>query len=284
MDPIVSTTWLAERLHDPSLRVFDTVFDYDDDTGELISGRVSYERGHIPGAGFLDQTAELTDASADVLLTRPSPRHLSAILGEGGVSRDSHVVLYSSDHLMCATRVWWMLHSLGLSKIAVLDGGLAAWAAEGRPIETGRRTYPSADLRPEHHEDVWADMARVSLGLAEDDVAVVCALGPLTYAGTGPSDYGRPGHISGSVNVPHSEIIDPDTNRFRSRDEMRRAFASRGVLTARKVITYCGGGVAATVDAFALRLLGHDDVTVYDGSLLEWAARPEMPMTMGPEP
>lgn len=284
MESLVSTECLAAQVGDADLRIFDTAVSYDDATGEIVSGRDRYEAGHIPGAGFLDLADGLSDPSAPVVLMRLEPSTLADAFGKAGIGRDSRVVLYSSDHLMWATRVWWMLHGLGFDNKAVLDGGLDAWVREGRTIESGSSRYPSTSFPFADRSHLWVDYLEMRSAVDDQDIKVICALRPEVYEGSSAAHYGRPGHIRGSVNVPHTDIIDPDSNQFRSVDTVRQAFAAKGVGMSDPVITYCGGGIAATVDAFGLHLLGSEHVSVYDGSLLEWSKDCDAPMSIGANP
>lgn len=284
MQPLVSTEWLAARLDLPFVRVFDTSVVYDDVTGDLLAGRSQYEQAHIPGAGFIDLTGDFSDRTADTILMRPDAAALAEAFGAVGIGDTAEVVLYSSDHLMWATRVWWMLHGLGFSNKAVLDGGLAAWVEEGRSVESGSVEYPPSLLAGAEQPHLWIDMSGVRAALDAPSTSVVCALRPEVYVGVGSEHYGRPGHISGSLNVPHTTVVDPETNKFFSKDMIKATFEKEGVLTSDRIVTYCGGGIAATVDAFALHTLGYDNVSVYDGSLLEWAEDPTTPMRIGASP
>lgn len=284
MNPLVSTEWLAAQMGDASLRVFDTAVYYNDATEDLISGRDQYEKAHIPGAGFLDLTDGLSERPASLALRRPAAVRLADAFGAAGIGNQSRVVLYSSDHVMWATRIWWMLHGLGFDNKAVLDGGLDAWSREGRAIESGSNHYPPANLSFTDRSDLWVDQPEVRSAIDAPGTKVICALRPEVYAGFSPEHYGRPGHISGSLNVPHTDIVEAETNQFRSLDTIGQAFAAKGVDILDDVIAYCGGGIAATVDAFALHMLGSNQVSVYDGSLLEWSKDPTAPMSTGPNP
>lgn len=281
MQPLVSTEWLAARLDQPGLRVFDTAVVYDDVSDEMLSGRSQYEKAHVPGAGFIDLTEDFSDPTADTILMRPDPSSLADAFGRVGIDGSSTVVLYSSDHLMWATRVWWMLHGLGFADMAVLDGGFAAWVDSGRTVESGSGGYPPSHLSFEDRSHVWVDQPEVQAALETSGTSVVCALRSGVYEGSSSVHYGRPGHIPGSLNLPHTAVVDPDTNFFFATEEIRQAFHQEGLLASDYVVTYCGGGIAATVNAFALHMLGFDNVSVYDGSLLEWANDPTAPMATG---
>lgn len=247
------------------------------------SGAATYAEGHIPGAGFLDLTGPLSDTTSKLNFTLPSDTQLQVALRNAGIDDDSRVVLYSRGHIMWATRVWWMLHSAGVANVAVLDGGLRAWQATGGAVETGAPTARSnGNVRISIDRNLWADkadMVKASQGAA---VCTINALSPEVYAGTSPISYGRPGHIPASLNVPYDDIL--NDGRFKDGSALRKAFDARQALDGRRIITYCGGGISATVDAFALKLIGIDDVAVYDGSMAEWAADASLPLTTGTAP
>jgi len=205
--------------------------------------------------------------------------HFETVMGRAGVGNDSHVVLYAStagqriyNNTMWCTRAWWILHHFGV-RAAVLNGSLEKWVAEGRPVSTSPGTYPATTFTASPQ---W----RRGLASKEDVLAalrdprsacVVDALSKASFAGTEPLPDGRKkGHITGAVNVPMHVLVDRETGVFASADDIRAHFERAGALPARKVITYCGGAIAATVDAFALALLGYPDIAVYDGSLNEW--------------
>lgn len=280
--------WLARHLDDPDLRLFDV-------TGKL-TGKLHnraredcYEAGHIPGAAFLDVAAATGGLSAPdgaFPWSWPEPAHLGAVLGAQGVSDGSRVVVYAAtprpgidNGTMWSTRAWWLLHHAG-ARVAVLDGGWEKWVAEGRPVSTTPHRHPPAtfDARV---PAARADKADVLAALAPGSGAcVVNALPAASFAGADAVVYGpRKGHITGSVNVPMGDLLHPERGTFLPAEGLQARLAAAGALDAGRVITYCGGGIAATTVAFALALLGRDNVAVYDNSLLEWAADPALPMT-----
>ena len=278
MDALVSTQWLADELGAPDLRVFDcTVFLHRplDGPMEVESGLAAFEGGHIPGSGFLDLIEELSNPCSRLPFTAPGPEELAAAFAARGVGPGTRVVLYDRVVNMWATRAWWLLRSIGFDDAAVLDGGWRAWVTDGREVSTD----PAPDHAPGRlvaapRPDAVVDLAAVEAGIGDDKVCLVNALSPQVHDGSDAA-YGRPGHIPSSVNVHAVDLVDPDTHRYRPLDELRDRFAQAGVAGPR-IITWCGGGIAATSDAFVLTRLGHDDVAVYDGSLREWvdAGRP----------
>jgi len=259
---LVETDWLAANLEDPALRVLEctTILHPRPDGGyKAESGRATWAAGHIPRSGFADLTDDLCDRSASWLYMMPSAEQMATAMARLGVGDGVRVVLYDRAVNMWAARVWWMLRAVGFDHAAVLNGGWKKWTLEGRPTSTAPCAYPPAGFvtrpRPE--------------------------LSPEQHRGTGGVAYGRPGRIAGSGNVPARELVDPATHAYLAPDVLRRHFADAGALEAGRVITYCGGGIAASSDAFVLALLGHDRVSVYDASLSEWAADPSLPMETG---
>lgn len=278
---LVSVDWLADQLQSERVRVFDcTVLLSPDPNGSgtlAENGRSSYEAGHIPTSGFLDLLRDFADLDSQFRFTLPSAEQFARKAGELGVNDTSTVVLYDRRGTMWAARAWMMFKAFSFrGQVAVLDGGQQAWTASGRALSTEAPTYPSSNCSAELRPGFFTDKHDVLNGGA----CVVNALSAQQHRGeAGSAHYGRPGRIAGSSNVPFDSVIDPATGRLRSIDELRSVFAT--VIDDRRVITYCGGGIAASLDAFALRLLGRHDVAVYDASLMEWSSDPSLPMEVG---
>lgn len=280
---LVETSWLEENLGDPSLRIFDsTVLLQLQPEGPYVieSGRTIYEQGHIPGAGFLDLTTELADPNQKLRFMMPSADAFAAAFSKAGVSPDNRVILYSTNMPAWASRMWWMLRAFGHDNAAVLNGGMKKWAAEGRPVSTEPASYPAAAFKAQLRPEMVASKDDVHAAIGASDTCLLDSLPAQMYSGE-MTPYGRPGHIVGSVNVSNTDLEDPATNTLLPADALKAKFDSAGVLDGRRIITYCGGGIAATYDTFALALLGYDDVAVYDASLSEWATDPNAPMEVG---
>ncbi|MCW5746922.1 MAG: sulfurtransferase [Alphaproteobacteria bacterium] len=284
MGGLISTSDLAARLGDPGrLRVFDcTTFLRPRPEGgfTIETGlRLYQERGHVPGAALLDLQADLSDTGNRLRFTAPAPDALARAFAAKGVGDDSDVVLYCDGDIWWSTRVWWLLRSIGFDRAAVLDGGLRKWMAENRPLEVTPRSYAPATLTARPRPGAFVDKQGVLAALADRQAVVVNCLRPEQHDGTSPVHYGRPGHITGSVNIAAAALFNAD-NTFKSPTELAPLFDSRGAGPGKRVVAYCGGGIAATGDAFALTaLLGRDDVTVYDNSLQEWAIDASLPMS-----
>lgn len=280
---LVSTAWLADHLNDPEVRVFDITVHLRPATPgpySIESGLADYQAGHVPGAAFLDLAGDLSDPDSKLAFTMPSMDRLAKALGAAGVGQDSKVVAYTTTTPMWATRLWWMLRSGGFDNVAVLDGGLAKWRAEGRPVETGVNHYPPTSLSLNARPGAWADKAQVLAAVGDGGVCTINALAPSVHAGEGATNYGRKGHIKGSTNVPYAALLGPD-GAYRDDAALRELFTAVGAFDRPKVICYCGGGISATMDALALTRLGHPSVAVYDGSMSEWSRDPELPMETG---
>ena len=281
MDTLVSAKWLHQHLDDPDLVVVDcTVMIEADEQGVLrtSSGRSNYEAGHIPGAGFADLTGELSDSDSPLEFSLPAPEEFAAAMGALGVGDDSRVVLYSANYPAWAARVWWMLRWIGFDRAALLDGGLAAWAAAGYPVSTELPRRATAKLSLNLRPELIADRSEVLESLEDQHVRLIDSMPEAHYRGE-VAMYDRPGHIPGASNIPTTLLMD-ETGYFRPQDELEMLFD--GDVNDR-TITYCGGGIAASANAFVLHRLGFTDVAVYAASLDEWAADPANPMELGEE-
>ncbi|MEO8114806.1 MAG: sulfurtransferase [Phenylobacterium sp.] len=280
---LVSTAWLAENRGDPDLRVFDVTVHLRPATPgpyRIESGRADYEGAHVPGAAFLDLARDLSDPEARLPFTMPPVERLAQALAAAGVGQGARVVAYTTTTPMWATRLWWMLRASGFDDAAVLDGGLAKWTAEGRPVEAGARSHAPADLSLAARPGAWADKQAVLKAIGDGGVCTINALSASVHSGESAMSYGRKGHIKGSRNVPYAALLNDD-GTYRDDGALRALFAEVGALERPRVICYCGGGISATMDALALTRLGHPSVAVYDGSMSEWTSDPDLPMEIG---
>ena len=287
LPPLVSPGELRDALGDQRVRVFDTtVFLHraaDGGPYTVESGRESYARAHIPGAGFADIPGALSDPASPFAFTLPAAEHFAASIGRLGIGDGTHVVAYAQDTPMWATRLWWLLRYFGHDDTSVLNGGLEAWTAADGPVESGESEskYPPVSFTARLRPELLASLADVRNITKNGSACLVNALSPAAFRGEGPGAYSRPGRIPGSVNVPWNGLVDAATNRFRPPPELAAALAGGGVRPDQPVIAYCGGGISATVDLFALWLTGRDDARLYDGSLTEWSAHPDLPLVTG---
>lgn len=285
--PLVDDTWLAAHLDDPRLVVLDATAllpsPREDGDYRSASGRGTWAERHLPGSRHADLTGDFSDHEAPYHFAVPSPGMLVAVLARLGVGEGVEVVTYDSGGGIWAARLWWMLRAIGVPA-AVLDGGLEAWEAAGRPLASGDDTGPVPAVRPVTpvvRPDLWSgieDVAAISRG--ERPGTLVCALPPGGYDGSVPTRYSRRGHIPGSRSLPGRGLQDAGGHILPEPELAARIGAVLDTDDS-PVVLYCGGGISAAGAALALTLLGRTDVSVYDGSLEEWSKDPARPLELG---
>jgi thiosulfate/3-mercaptopyruvate sulfurtransferase len=275
---------LAVILKEPNLRIYDCTTYLEpappnsDQPYLTVAGRRSFADGHIPGADFLDLQGEFSAQDTPLRFMLPAPAVLAAAFGRHGIGIGTRVVLYSIGTMMWATRFWWMLKSLGFDAASVLDGGYDKWVAEGRAIETGAaKGYAPTTFTARPRPGYFADRGAVAAALGQPGTTIVNALGAQFHRGLEPSRYGRPGRIPGSVNVPAASLVQANKS-FTTLADAAAKFTAQSVSKDKNVICYCGGGISATIDLFLLYQLGYDNLTLYDGSMGEWAKDPSLPI------
>jgi thiosulfate/3-mercaptopyruvate sulfurtransferase len=278
IDSLVSTEWLAGQLGEKDLVVLDcTVWLRPADGGgyRSESGRESFEAGHIPTAGFADLTGELC-GPGPLRFAVPAPEQFAAAMGALGVGDGRRVVLYDQNRSMWAARVWWMLRWVGFDDAALLDGGWKAWTNDGLPVQHGPPSeVEPAVLTPRPRPALIADRDEVRGAIGDGATCLIDALGEDQYRGE-VNNYGRAGHIPGASNTPAAALVDSRTGRYLPLEVLAERFPAD---RTKRVITYCGGGIAASSDAFVLTRLGFPDVAVYTASLQEWVRDPANPLT-----
>jgi thiosulfate/3-mercaptopyruvate sulfurtransferase len=277
MEMLVSTEWLANELGANDLRVVDATYFALDPSRDTAA---DYEAGHIPGAVYLD-LANLKDETNVLPGMLPSAEKFASRMQSLGLGDGSRIVLYDNSPHRTSARAWYMFRMFGVNTVAILDGGLPKWIAEGRPLETGKVV-----LRHRHFT-VWRDGSMVrDLGQMKANVAskaeeVVDARSAARFTGEEADPRGlASGHIPGSKNLPYSDLLNAD-GTFRRRDELRAAFDAAGVDMAKPLVTTCGSGVTAAVVSFAAALLGKEDGGLYDGSWSEWGLLPDTEKEIG---
>lgn len=281
--PLVTTDWLEAELGAPDLRVLDCmVFLHplpDGSNSRAESGRAAWTAGHIPGSAFVDLIDEVSDVSSSWRFALPSAKQFATALSQVGVGEGTRVVVYCRDHNVRAARLWWMLRAYGFDRAAVLDGGWVKWTREKRPVSTEPCRYAPAKFVANLRAGLFVDKDAVRATIGDPSTRLINALSLEQHRGTGGVHYGRRGSIAGSVCVPARSLTVPETHAYLPLDRLRAAFEATGALDRERVITYCGGGIAACSDAFVLHRLGMD-IAVYALSMQEWAADPNCPMTL----
>lgn len=280
---LVDPSWLEARLDDPMVRVFDcTLTRVPQPSGASLwqNGRTAWEREHIPGACYLHMVEDLSAPKGTVPYGLPDPDTVAGLLSSFGVNANATVVLYGNGGQSVVHRVWWVLTASGVGDVRVLDGGWQRWRAEGRPIESGATKLPqkTAEYPCHPRPDLMVERDEVAHSLDDPDTCLIHSLSAEQFTGIGGQVYRRAGRIPGSINIPASSLLDPETACFRPVDELRATFAAAGVDRAGTIIPYCGGGIAATTVFLGLTIAGYDNVRLYDGSLLDWTADPSAPM------
>lgn len=284
LPPLLSAAELHAVLGRPDLRILDAsttlTLDPSADRYVAVPQRDAYLAAHIPGAVFADVAHGLSDPDAELAFTLPAPDRFARQVGRLGVGSATQVVVYDSGGAW-ATRVWWLLRLHGLDRVSVLDGGLRAWRAAGLPTETGAVEVAPAVFTPAVRRELLATTDEVA-ALPGNGGCLVNALDPATFRGEQPiNPYPRRGRIPGSGNLPFNSLLDPGTGRFRPVPEMAELLGEAGLLGQSRAVTYCGGGIAATLPAFAAFVAGNPDVAVYDGSLTAWTTDPDRPVELG---
>jgi thiosulfate/3-mercaptopyruvate sulfurtransferase len=280
MDTLVTAQWLSQHLGEPDLVVLDCTvhIEPDKDRGyRLVSGRADYGTGHIPTAGFADLTADLSAGDGPFKFALPTPQKFADAMAALGVGDGLRVVLYSANNPAWAARVWWMLRWVGFDRAALLDGGLKAWTAGGRPLSTQPADRPAKKLSIALRPKLIADRDEVRAAIGNPTVTIIDALPEASFRGK-MSMYARPGHIPGATNIPASTLTD-ESGRYLPLEKLVVMHA--GDRTGR-AITYCGGGISASANAFIMTRVGFTNVAVYMGSLQEWATDPANPMEVDP--
>ena len=275
-DALVSTEWLAAHLEAPDVRVVDASRPL---SAEDRDARAAYEARHIPGAVFFD-IDEIADSENPLPHMLPSPEKFASLVSRLGLGDGHRIIAYDSAGLYSAGRAWWMFRVFGHDDIAVLDGGLPKWLREGRPTESGKPMPGERKFTSSMNTLLVRDLDHMKENLESRREQVLDSRPAGRFAGTEPEPRPglRSGHIPGSLNLPYTDILDPDTGTLRSADELHARVTEAGIDLDKPVITTCGTGVTAAALALALYLLGHGDAAVYDGSWTEWGGRDDTPV------
>ena len=275
-EALVGTEWLAERLGAPNLRVVDATF-FLPGTGR--DARDEYQRRHIPGAVFFD-IDQIRDPENPLPHMLPNPEAFAREVGRLGIGHGARVVVYDAHGLMSAARAWWMFRVFGHQDVAVLDGGLPKWLAEGRPVDDQPLHPRERPFTVRFNRNIVRDFNQVLANIEAAHEQVIDARSAGRFEATAPEPRAglRGGHIPGSVNLPYPDLLDPKTATMLPAEALARRFRDAGVATDRPAVTTCGSGVTAAILALGLYLLGHGQAAVYDGSWSEWGARDDAPI------
>jgi len=279
---LVSTAWLAEHLSDPRVRPADVRW-------YLLNpeqGRDEYVRGHIPGAIYFHIDHDLAEPPYSGPGRHPLPRaeKFAAAASKAGITLDTHVIAYDTQGGGTAARLWWLLRYFGHDNVSLLDGGITRWVAEARALQTEIPSVPHAEFIAQPHPN-WVVNQKTMDALRENPNALLLdsRLAERYEGKVEPID-ARPGHIPGAKNAPLAANLRGATDpRFLEPDQLRARFENLGANRAEKIVSYCGSGVNACQNVFALELAGFKDVLLYEGSWSDWSKNPDLPAATGTE-
>ena len=271
----VGTEWLAAHLRDADLRVIDA-------TNYLPhlkrDAHAEYRQAHIPGAVFF-AIDEIADTSSPLPHMLPGPDAFAKAVGELGIGAGDRVIAYGGKGMIASARAWWMFRAFGHDRVAVLDGGLGKWRAEGRALEAGEKAPPPRRFTAYFRPELVRDLAQIRANLEQPKEQIVDARSAGRFAGTEPEPRAglRGGHIPGSRNLPYSQLFAPDDTLLPA-GALQKAFEGAGLVLGAPIAATCGSGVSACVLAIGLATLGRSNVAIYDGSWSEWGARQDTPI------
>ena len=278
-EALVATEWLAAHLGDPAVTVLDASFKL---PGVTPTAPEDYARAHIPGAVYFDVDA-VADHANPLPHMLPQPNEFARIVEKLGIGDGQKIVIYDASGI-AATRAWWMLRAMGHRDVAVLDGGLRKWRAEGRPLTDAVPKPVARHFIPRFDPALVRDRKQLLANIERGREQVVDARSPPRFAGSAPEPRPglRAGHIPGAVNLPWEELSDPKTGVMLPPDALEARLRRAGLAPGKQVVASCGSGVSACVVAFALHLVGWPAAAVYDGSWSEWGMPGETPVATGP--
>ncbi len=279
---LAETDWLAAHLGDPGLRIVDirgTIRPPSAPQPWYAASREAYEAGHLPGAVFVDWLRDIVDPSAPVKMTVARAPEVAALMARLGIG-DEHAVVAYDDNGHIAPRLWWVLNYYGHPAVRVLNGGVAKWVAEGRPVTPDLPRHPPARFTARVQPELRAPVDEVRRRLDDPAVVLVDCRSPAEFRGEiGRGE--RLGRIPGSVNLPVGRLMDGEHKVWRPEAELRRLFEEAGVRSDHEVITYCNAGVSSSIGLFGAKLLGYPRARNFAGSWYEWEHDPQNPVARG---
>ena len=275
-EAIIDCNWLKDRYDRQDIRIYDctSYLHYTDEHPsqpyDVVSGFDNYRTSHIPNAAFLDLQQSLSDNDSPYRFTIPALQDLAERFKKQGVGDPFHIILYSANGMQWATRIWWMLYAVGYEKVSILNGGFAAWQQAGLPTQDSITTWSPAKFETRIRPNIFVGKQRVLEAMADQKTVLLNALTRDLHLGES-ARYGRPGRIPTSINIPFTNFMENGLDYIRSASEAQQILAEYGLTPNTDIVNYCGGGIAATLNAFVMLLLGFSDLQIYDNSMSEWA-------------
>ena len=275
-EAIIDCNWLKDRYDRQDIRIYDctSYLHYTDEHPsqpyDVVSGFDNYRTSHIPNAAFLDLQQSLSDNDSPYRFTIPELQDLADRFKKQGVGDPFHIILYSANGMQWATRIWWMLYAVGYEKVSILNGGFAAWQQAGLPTQDSITTCSPGKFEARIRPNIFVGKQRVLEAIADQKTVLLNALTRDLHLGES-ARYGRPGRIPTSINIPFSNFMKNGLDYIRSASEAQQILAKYGLTPNTDIVNYCGGGIAATLNAFVMLQLGFSDLQIYDNSMSEWA-------------
>jgi thiosulfate/3-mercaptopyruvate sulfurtransferase len=278
-DALVSTEWLADHLEAPDIRIVDGSFYL---PAQKRNPRAEYDSQHIPGAVFFD-IDEIADTTSSLPHMLPSPEKFSARVRKLGLGDGNKLVIYDTTPMTGAARVWWMFRAMGHKDVAILDGGLPKWMAEGRPVTDDPPLPRNRHFTARLDNTLVRSLDDVKELIQSKREQIVDARAAARFRGEAPEPRAglRSGHMPGAFNLPYNDLIDPKTGTMLPSEQIADRIAGSGIDPTKKVTASCGSGVTACVVALGLYLIGAPHAAVYDGSWTEWGGRDDTPIVTG---
>ena len=275
---LVSTEWLAAHLKDPDLRILDASWYM---PAQNRDAKAEYQAAHIPGARFFD-IDDISDQRSALPHMAPPPEKFISRMRAMGVGDGHQVVVYDGSGLFSAARVWWTFRLMGKLDVAVLDGGLPKWQAEGRETEDMPPIVKDRHMTTSRQNHLVKDVTQVAHATKLLEAEIVDARSAARFSGEAPEPRPglRAGHIPGSKNVPFASVLNGD-GTMKPAEEIKAIFSQAGVDLSKPVITTCGSGVTAAVLSLALERIGHRNHSLYDGSWSEWGMYEDLGVEKG---
>ena len=285
-EAIVDCKWLESKIGNPNIRIYDctTYLHYTDDHPQkpydVESGLGDYNKGHIPNAAFLDLQEDLSNKNSPYSFTLPNTNEVAEEFKRLGIGDPYHIILYARNGMQWATRIWYMLYSLGYENVSILNGGFIEWERLGLPTDKKPNNFDPAEFQVKNKPDIFVGKERVLAAIDDASSLLLNALTEDIHIGDN-SRYGRPGRIPNSLNIPFHDLIEAGTGKLIPPKEAIQIFSDKGVTSDCEIVNYCGGGIAATLNAFVLHQIGFKMLQIYDNSLSEWAMDENLPIEIG---